>query len=287
MTMGFLGEHNKIRVTAIIAAGGSGSRLGMSDGKQLLQLAGKSVLAWSVDAIATADSIERLIIACDPQRVHEYEKTILRETKTSKPLSFVAGGGSRQESVGNALEHVSSDEPYVLVHDGARPLVAARDVEKACQTLSLGAQKHNGQKEIVGVVFAQPSVDTIKQVDGAGLVIKTLKRSELWTIQTPQIFDTQVLKTAYNAAEATGFKGTDDASLVEHLGKPIQLLETSRDNIKITLPEDVELAKHLLGLKKDAVDMNQVVIPDEEPDTLPASDDDEISKEGNEEEPCA
>lgn len=245
--MELLSSHNLPQVVAVIAAGGTGSRLGNAGGKQLLELSGKSVLAWSIDAVASASSVKSLVVACDPTRVQEYEKTVKRELFTDKPVKFVAGGQTRQESVSNALDVIDDSEQYVLVHDGARPLVKPEEIDAACETLKHHNKHGLNENEPIAVVFAQPSVDTVKEATEEGRVIRTLNRSDLWTIQTPQIFVASALKAAYNFAEATGYQGTDDASLAEHLGKEVKLVATSRDNIKITLKEDILFAEFLLS----------------------------------------
>lgn len=245
--MDLLSTHTKPQVVAVIAAGGSGSRLGHAGGKQLLELSGKSVLAWAIDAVASASSVKSIVVACDPTRVQEYEKKVKPELFTDKNVKFVAGGQTRQESVGNALEAIGDDEQYILVHDGARPLVKPEEIDAACEILMHYHRHGLNEDEPIAAIFAQPSVDTVKEATEDGHVIRTLNRSDLWTIQTPQIFVASVLKTAYNFAEATGYQGTDDASLAEHLGKEVQLIATSRDNIKITLKEDVRLAEFLLS----------------------------------------
>lgn len=245
--MELLSLHTQPQVVAVIAAGGTGSRLGSAGGKQLLELSGKSVLAWSIDAVASASSVKSLVVACDPTRVQEYEKTVRPELFTDKPVKFVAGGQTRQESVGNALEAIDDSEHYILVHDGARPLVKPEEIDKASETLMHYHGHGLNESEPVAVVFSQPSVDTVKEATEDGCVVRTLNRSDLWSVQTPQIFVASVLKTAYNFAEATGYQGTDDASLAEHLGKEVKLVATSRDNIKITLKEDIRLAEFLLS----------------------------------------
>jgi len=249
--MGLLHEHKKIPVTAIIAAGGTGSRLGVAGGKQLMPLAGRSVLSWSIDAIAAASRVGELIVACDPERVNEYEETVRQELFTTKPVRFVGGGNTRQKSVGQALSALSPEqsEGIVLIHDGARPLVKTEEVDAACLTL-IDLGKHDAELGIAGLVFGQPSVDTIKRVGNDTVITATLKRAELWCAQTPQIFWGSELTCAYDLAEVSGVQGTDDASLVEHLGRSVKMITTSRTNIKITHEEDIALAEYLLSRSK-------------------------------------
>lgn len=249
--MGLLHEHKKPPVTALIAAGGNGSRLGVAGGKQMMLLAGRPVLAWSIDAIAAASLVDEVIVACDPERVAEYEKTVRPELFTNKPVKFVAGDSTRQKSVTKALSHISPQQEsgIILIHDGARPLVDTAEVDAACLQL-IESRKHSVKEPtLTGLVFGQPSVDTIKRVEQDGIIDSTLKRSELWSVQTPQIFWGSVLMTAYDLAEVSGVEGTDDASLVEHLGKKVMMVSTSRTNIKITHEADIALAEYLLSKK--------------------------------------
>lgn len=248
-------DHNKPLVTAVIAAGGVGSRLGHRGGKQLLPLAGKSVLSWSIDAIAQARQVSALVIAVDPTRVSEFEKAVRREVSTTKPLLFVPGSSTRQKSISAALAHLTSqqEEGIVLVHDGARPLVSCEEVERAIEELIASARNHHAalgaqgaERPLDGLIFGQPSVDTIKRVNERREIIETLKRSELVCVQTPQIFWGKTLLSAYELAEISGFEGTDDASLVERLEKNVKIFESSRTNIKITHEEDLALAEFLL-----------------------------------------
>lgn len=248
-------DHKRPLVTAVIAAGGVGSRLGHKGGKQLLPLAGKSVLSWSIDAIAQSHQVSALIIAVDPERVSEFEKTVGSEVNTTKPLMFVAGSTTRQKSISSALAHLSTEQEQgiVLVHDGARPLVSPSEVDRAIEELIASSHAHhdplNGQGTelpLDGLIFGQPSVDTIKRVNERGEILETLTRSELACVQTPQIFWGKTLLNAYELAEISGYEGTDDASLVERLEKNIKIFESSRTNIKITHEEDLALAEFLL-----------------------------------------
>lgn len=248
-------DHNKPLVTAVIAAGGVGSRLGHAGGKQLLPLAGKSVLSWSIDAIAQAHHVSALIIAVDPARVSEFEKTVRGEVSTTKPLLFVAGSTTRQKSISAALAHLTPEQEQgiVLVHDGARPLVSFEEVDRAIEKLIASSHTHHAhlgaqsdESLLDGLIFGQPSVDTIKRVNEQGEILETLKRSELACVQTPQIFWGKTLINAYELAEISGYEGTDDASLVERLEKNVKIFESSRTNIKITHEEDLALAEFLL-----------------------------------------
>ncbi|MCL2526618.1 MAG: 2-C-methyl-D-erythritol 4-phosphate cytidylyltransferase [Coriobacteriia bacterium] len=227
-----------LKITGIIAAGGTGSRLGVAGGKQLLELAGKPVAAWAVDALAAADLIQKLVIVCDPDRVDLYARSITAAVATTKPLAFVAGGDTREDSVLAGLD-AASDACIVAVHDGARPLLDPAAAEAAIQMLL-------DDKAADGVVLANQAVDTLKRV-GGNTIIDTPDRSLFWHAQTPQVFLREKLLQAYVKGIAEGFCGTDDASYVEHAGGVVRVIAGSRNNIKVTTQEDVEFVHTMLG----------------------------------------
>lgn len=225
-------------VTAIVVAGGTGQRLGTPGGKQLLRLDGRPVLAWTVDAVASSGVADRLIVVCHPDRVDEYRDAVTSAVATEVPLSFVAGGDTRQASVQAGLSHVESDDSVVVVHDGARPFVTAELLRESVRVVSDG--------EADGAVAAYPVSDTIKSVHGH-TVDTTPDRSRLWAVQTPQVFFARTLRLAMASASADGFLGTDDASLVERAGGRVVVVEGPRDNLKITHAEDVVIAEAILA----------------------------------------
>ncbi|MBK5211035.1 MAG: 2-C-methyl-D-erythritol 4-phosphate cytidylyltransferase [Coriobacteriia bacterium] len=241
--MGGDNRHNKRDTVAIIAAGGNGTRLDASGGKQLLEVAGKPVLSWTVDAIAAAESVDEVIIACDPKRVAEYASAVSRSVSTRKRISFVPGGLTRQMSVYSALLEVKSHS-IVIIHDGARPLIEPEVVEEAIETLREGKAD-----ALSGVVVGYPTIDTIKAVDESLIITSTPDRATLWNAQTPQVFWTDELYDAYEYARTHGVKGTDDASLMEQFGKKVVMIKGPRDNIKITLEEDIAFAQGILALR--------------------------------------
>jgi len=217
--------------------------MGVPGGKQILEVAGKPVLAWTVDAIAAAESVDEIIIACDPARVAEYASVISRSVSTRKRITFVPGGPTRQMSVRNALLEVKSHD-IVIIHDGARPLIEPGTVDSAVGALWAG--KADG---LSGVVVGYPTIDTIKAVDENRIITSTPDRATLWNAQTPQVFWTDELYDAYEYAETHGVTGTDDASLMEQFGKKVVMIKGARDNIKITLGEDIAFAEGILALR--------------------------------------
>lgn len=228
-------------VVAVIAAGGSGSRLGVEGGKQLLEIESRPVVSWTIDAIAAADEVSRIVVICDPDRVEEYAAAIFETVTTEKDLELVSGGQSRQESVARGLNY-TDDADFILIHDGARPLISPESVS------GMIALMLDNDNEYDGVVAGHPSVDTIKIVDEHDIVKATVDRSEYWMVQTPQIFKAAMVRAAYTQAAQESFVGTDDSSLVEHIGGRVRMYETSRNNIKITLADDVTFAQTSLAM---------------------------------------
>ena len=216
-----------IRATAVIAAAGSGERLGAGGPKAFVPLAGRPMLEWSLEAMRAAASITQIVVAIPPGHVHDLG---------GHDLAVVAGGETRSESVARAMEAVGTE--LVVVHDAARPLVTPEIVDAVLEDLEADA-------DCGAVVAATPVSDTIKQVARGREVDSTLDRSALWAAQTPQAFRASVLR---EALESTGLlsQATDDAMLVERIGGKVTLHEAPAENIKVTTPLDMRLAAILL-----------------------------------------
>ena len=224
-----------MRTAAIIVAGGTGERFGREGGKQLARLVGTSVLGHTLQAFEACDDIDEVVLVVHPDRVAEFA---VEAAGTLKVEGIVAGGDRRQDSVAAGLAALSSDVDVVVVHDGARPLVTPAIISEAIEQLvTSGAD---------GVVVGHPAYDTMKRVDGDGAVVATEDRSTLWVAQTPQVFRAARLRRAFAQAEEEGFVGTDDASFVERHGGRVVMILGPRDNIKVTVPEDLALVERLL-----------------------------------------
>lgn len=230
-------------VSAIVVAGGTGERLGVRGGKQLITVMGRPVLSWSIDAMVQTGRLGRLVVVCPPGRCDEYQAVAMEPLAVSIPVMFVEGGETRQESVSNGLTAAVEGADLVLVHDGARPLVASEDVVRAIDLLT-------SRPDAAGVVLGHPSIDSLKVAEG-DRIEGTVDRSRVWAVQTPQVFRALALVRAYRQAAGACFEGTDDASLVERSGGTVLLCEGSRDNIKITVPEDVAIAEAVLSSRLD------------------------------------
>ncbi len=224
---------------AVIPAAGAGKRLGLGINKAFAKICGVPLLVHCLKMLAATEMLSRAIIVLAPEEVQEGEELLHSYQEkyfANLPLQVVAGGKERQDSVANALAAITETSGYIAVHDGARPFAGK---EVFARTLA-AAQKY-------GAAIAAVSVkDTIKVINEAGEVIATPARSTLQAVQTPQVFELNLLKKAYaNLAEHPA-QVTDDASVVELLGHKVVVALGRYENIKITTPEDLLFAENLL-----------------------------------------
>ncbi|BBZ77988.1 2-C-methyl-D-erythritol 4-phosphate cytidylyltransferase [Mycolicibacterium anyangense] len=215
---------------AVVTAAGSGERLGAGIPKAFVDLGGRTMLERAVDGLVDSGVVDRVVVAAPPDRV-DATMLILGERAT-----VVAGGPERPETVRRALAAVG-DPQFVLVHDAARPLTPVEQMQRVVSAL------RDGLRAVIPVL---PVVDTIKAVDANGVVLGTPERSGLRAVQTPQGFDTDLLRRAYQRAGSAVV--TDDASLVEFLGTPVHTVAGDTLAFKITTPLDLKLAKAVLGV---------------------------------------
>ena len=218
-------------VSVIIPAAGMGSRMGAAVSKQFIELEGKPILALTVERFQECDEIDEIIIAAAADQVSAISE-IVKRYALSKVAHIVVGGSIRQQSVANALAAVAPSCSIVIVHDAVRPFVRSKMIHESIA--AAGAHR--------AAVVAVSVKDTIKQSTSKGFLGSTLDRAVLWAAQTPQTFEAHLLREAYARAGQDGITATDDASLVERLGVQPAIVRGSYDNIKITTPEDLELA---------------------------------------------
>ena len=231
-----------MHVTAIIAAGGQGLRLGSSQPKQLLPIAGRPMLQRSIDTFAAHAGIAELIVAL-PASLEASPPDYL--ANAAKPILLVRGGDRRQDSVANAFACVSSAADIVVIHDAARPLVTADLI-----TRTIAAAAAHG-----AAIAALPATDTVKRGDGRGVIVDTLPRTEIFLAQTPQAFRAGVLRDALALAPAAG-DATDEAMLAERAGHPVHLVEGDARNLKVTTAADLEMVEALLrSERRDRLEM--------------------------------
>lgn len=220
---------------AVIAAGGSGRRLGSPESKFEVPILGSPMARYSLEAFQACDSVDAIVLVVPAARVQAWDASALREAGVTKAVATVAGGTTRQESVRLGLRAIRDRQCVVAVHDAARPMVTPGLIDEVCD---LGAG-------LAGQVPVLPVTDTVKRVKGSR-VDCTLDRSTLVSVQTPQAFDLAVLIDAHESAHRDGFEGTDDASLVERAGGLVGTVEGARENIKVTYPEDLAFARAIL-----------------------------------------
>ena len=222
--------------TALLAAAGSGERLGAGIPKALVEIAGRPMAAWSLLAFDAAETIDAVVIAAPPAAVAELAQ-LASQVAPGLSSSVVAGGDSRSESVARALVETPEDVDVVAVHDAARPLVTPQLLDRCIVQLERWACD--------GVIAAARAADTIKEPDAGGRVLATLERSRLWAVQTPQVFRAQALARALGEGDLG--RAYDDAQLVEAAGGDVRIVEAPRQNLKITTTLDLRIASELLA----------------------------------------
>ncbi|WP_299487876.1 2-C-methyl-D-erythritol 4-phosphate cytidylyltransferase [Acaryochloris sp. IP29b_bin.137] len=219
----------------LIPAAGVGRRMGSDRNKLRLALLGKPLLAWTLLAAETASSITwiGIIGQLDDQPTWQ---TLIQDLRLSKPVTFVEGGQTRQESVYNGLQALPTDATQVLIHDGARCLATPELLDRCAEALN----------QYQGFVAAVPVKDTIKVVNPDHQIQDTPDRSQLWAAQTPQGFHVAPLKDCHEQGKQQGWEVTDDAALFEKVGLPVHIVLGEETNLKVTTPEDLAIAELIL-----------------------------------------
>ena len=219
-----------MRISVIIAAGGSGQRMGKKSPKAFLPLAGEALFLHSVRTFASVRAVGEIILVCPEEWISKVEKRFGKVLSRLKVTKIVPGGEKRQDSVQKGLSVASSDSDVILVHDAARPFVSATLIRKVAKE----AQKCGA------AVPALPVRDTIKVVNSARKVVETPPRENTWAAQTPQGIQSTLFRKAYRKL---GRKvATDDAEIVERAGGKVVVVEGEPENFKITDPEDMARA---------------------------------------------
>ena len=235
------------RVTAILPAAGLGTRMGAETLKQFLELDGVPVLIFTLRRLAACPAISDFIVATRADEVDSVAALIAREN-LGRPARVVRGGDTRQDSVGNALTEVPDNADLILVHDAVRPLVTLDQIERViAEALSCDAA-------ILGV----PAMDTVKEVKRASLpadvalITATIPRERVVLAQTPQVFRAALLLEAFARARQDGVSASDEAGLVERIGRDVHVVVGSERNLKITRPGDMQLAEFYLRQERAA-----------------------------------
>jgi 2-C-methyl-D-erythritol 4-phosphate cytidylyltransferase len=225
----------KRTAAAVIAAGGTGTRMNAGIPKQFLEIAGKPILLRTVENILSVERVSQIVVALPAEHIPEARKILGRQPMRI-PIDCVAGGNSRQESVHCGVKQVHPDVGLIMVHDAVRPFCDRETIESV-----LDAAQEKG-----AAIPGLPATETIQRVSRKGRVLASPPRRELYAIQTPQAFHAEILKIALQRASEEGFTGTDESSVVRWAGYPVYVVAGTPDNIKITRPIDLELAELLL-----------------------------------------
>lgn len=228
-------------IAAILPAAGLGTRMGHETPKQFLELDGVPLVILSLRRVAACPLITHIIVATRAEEIVRLEARIRQENFT-QPVRVVKGGDTRQASVAQALQHVPEDTEFVVVHDAVRPFVTVEQIARVIE------EARRCKAAILGI----PAMDTVKEVKRASLpedvalITATVPRERVVLAQTPQVFETRLLKEAFAGAEEDGVNASDEAGLVERLGHEVHVVHGSERNIKITRPADMELARFYL-----------------------------------------
>ena len=228
-------EQSKPHVSAIIAAAGISSRMEGHGNKQFLLIGGRPVITWTLAAFQRATTIDEVIVVCRSEDiVNVYD--IVKYYDFTKVISVVGGGNTRQQSVFAGIKELRASTDYIAIHDGARPLIRPETID-AVVTCAF-----ENKAAITGV----PTVDTIKEVSTTGMILRTVDRSRMWNVQTPQVFARELYFEAMQKADDSRVDFTDDCQLVENLKKAVYMVEGSYSNFKITTAQDIALANKII-----------------------------------------
>jgi 2-C-methyl-D-erythritol 4-phosphate cytidylyltransferase len=241
--MGKQGRIRKgsIKTVAVIPAAGAGLRMGGGTAKQFLEVDGRPILALTLEKFQACTKIDSIILVVPLAEINFCKTEIVERYNLDKVENIVLGGERRQDSIRFGLEASNGEYELVVIHDGVRPFIDRKLIERSIEA----AKIHRA------VITALPAKETVKKVDKSGFVIKTYERRDVWLVQTPQVFMYEDIMSAHEKAVSEGWDDvTDDASLIEKMGIPVKVIPGSEYNIKVTTPQDMELARHLLELSK-------------------------------------
>lgn len=220
-------------VTAVIAAGGKGTRMGAEGNKVFAPLLGKEMIAYTLDAFESSEEISDIVIvtaACDMSRMRE----VCRKYGYTKVVAIVEGGAARAASVYAGLRAALGE--IVAIHDGARALITHEDIKNSIEDcIKYGA-----------AAVGMKCKDTLKSVDESGFIRATVDRESTYTIMTPQVFYTADILAMHERAAGEGYSPTDDCAMCERYGKSVKVTDGRYDNIKLTTPDDMAVAENIL-----------------------------------------
>jgi len=220
-------------LTAILVAAGDSRRMGFD--KLFAMIAGRPVIAHTIHAFERSDCVSEIVVVGRKDRLDEI-KAIGRDENFKKVRSIIPGGKHRQDSVRAGLDHLEAATKYVAVHDAARPLITAEQIELVLEQCRVHA----------AASLAEPISDTLKYADTELFVAGPVDRHQLYAMQTPQVFERRLIEDAYRAVYAENASVTDEVSAVERLGRKVILVPNQDLNFKITYPRDLALAEFVL-----------------------------------------
>lgn len=219
-------------VSVIFLAGGVGKRMGAQIPKQYIHLGGKEIALYSFEVFASMEYVHELVVVCE----EEYEN-VFKSVSIDKPLKFARPGKERQDSCFNGFSKARPGASLVAIHDSARPLLREEDAI-AC---------FHDAYQYGAAVLGVPVKSTIKEVNTDQLVVRTPDRATLWEVQTPQCIKPELLRKGFEKVKAENLEVTDDVSIIEQLGEPVRITTGDYYNIKLTTPEDLQLAESVLS----------------------------------------
>jgi 2-C-methyl-D-erythritol 4-phosphate cytidylyltransferase len=227
-----------MKVTAVIPSAGSGKRMQTRIKKPYLDINGQPLLSYVLKVLNRVSVVESIVVPVSPGEEVLCEEEVLSRLSLDKEVRIISGGATRQESVRKALGFVPESSDLVLIHDGVRPFITVQMIERSLNETSIK----------LATTLGVPVKDTVTVVSGDdNRILKTLERSSLYLIQTPQTFDREIIIDAHTKAYNDGFEGTDDASLVERMDVPVTVIQGSYDNIKITTQDDLVFAEAIIS----------------------------------------
>lgn len=225
-----------MHVNVVIVAAGKGTRLQSELPKPFLSIAGKPILVHTLRRFAPIEAVRRVVVVVAAEREALCQEVLHTHGPWPQPITIVHGGAERQDSVRNGLATLEPQCEIVVIHDAARPFISVEAIQRSIDAAA----------EAGSAVVATPARDTIKRADAQHTIRETVSRHDLWLAQTPQTFQVEVIRAAHRWAQQQDIAGTDDATLVEQMGRPVRIVPGDALNFKITTPDDLALAQAVL-----------------------------------------
>ena len=229
-----------MHVNVVIVAAGKGTRLQSELPKPFLSVAGRPILVHTLRRFTSIEMVRRIVVVVAAEREALCRELLHTHGPWPQPIAVVHGGAERQDSVWNGLAALETHCEIVAIHDAARPFISVEAIQRSIEAAA----------ETGSAVVATPVRDTIKRADAQHTIRETVSRHDLWLAQTPQTFQVGVIRAAHQWAQQRGIVGTDDATLVEQMGRPVRIVPGDALNFKITTPDDLALAQAVLQASK-------------------------------------